>query len=101
MESRLKLQILLESILENRNVYYQPPSSIRMSYPAIVYSRNNIDNYHADNSIYKQEKSYNIIVIDEDPDSDIVDKISKLPKCRFNSHYVSDNLNHDSFTLYF
>lgn len=101
MESRLKLQILLESILGNRNVYYQPPSSIRMSYPAIVYSRNNIDNYHADNSIYKQEKSYNIIVIDEDPDSDIVDKISKLPKCRFNSHYVSDNLNHDSFTLYF
>ena len=82
-------------------MYYQPPSSIRMSYPAIVYSRNNIDNYHADNSIYKQEKSYNIIVIDEDPDSDIVDKISKLPKCRFNSHYVSDNLNHDSFTLYF
>lgn len=101
MESRLKLQILLESILGNRNVYYQPPSSIRMSYPAIVYSRNNIDNYHADNSIYKQEKSYNIIVIDEDPDSDIVNKISKLPKCRFNSHYVSDNLNHDSFTLYF
>ena len=101
MESRLKLQILLESILENRNVYYQPPSSIRMSYPAIVYSRNNIDNYHADNSIYKQEKSYNIIVIDEDPDSDIVNKISKLPRCRFDRHYTSDNLNHDSFTLYF
>lgn len=101
MESRLKLQILLESILGNRNVYYQPPSSIRMSYPAIVYSRNNIDNSHADNSIYKQEKSYNITVIDEDPDSDIVNKISKLPRCRFDRHYTSDNLNHDSFTLYF
>lgn len=101
MASRLDLQDMLENILGSRNVYYQPPSSVQMAYPAIVYSRSEIDNSHADNSVYKQSNVYEIIVIDEDPDSDVVVEISKLPRCRYDRHYVSDNLNHDVFTLYY
>lgn len=101
MESRLKLQAMLEELLGSRNVYYQPPASIKMKYPAIVYSRNRIDNTHANNQIYTQHFSYTLTVIDEDPDSEIVMKISKLPSCRFDRHFVSENLNHDTFTLYF
>lgn len=101
MASRLKLQTMLEELLESRNVYFQPPASIKMNYPAIVYNRNNIDRKHADNLPYTQFTSYEIIVIDRNPDSEIVQKISALPKCRFDRHYASDNLNHDVFTLYF
>ena len=40
---RLKLQKLLEDILEAngkaKNVYYQPPEGIKISYPCIVYNR--------------------------------------------------------------
>ena len=101
MGSRLELQTMLEKILGSRNVYFQPPESIKMKYPAIVYFRSNIANDSANNSVYKQSFFYELIVIDEDPDSEIVYKISKLPKCRFNRHYTADNLNHDTFTLYF
>lgn len=101
MASRLELQTELETILGSRNVYFQPPESIRMSYPAIVYSRARIDNRHANDSVYKQDDAYEIIVIDRNPDSEIVRKISKLPKCRFDRHYKADNLNHDVFTLYY
>ena len=101
MASRLKLQTMLEELLGSRNVYFQPPSSVKMSYPAIVYSRKLIDNEHADNTVYKQSFAYDLIIIDKNPDSDISMKISKLPKCRFDRHYVSDNLNHYVFTLYF
>lgn len=101
MASRLKLQTELEELLGTRNVYYSPPASLKMQYPAIVYSRSDIDNAHANNSVYKQECAYEITVIDRNPDSEIVKKVSRLPRCRFNRHYPSDNLNHDVFTIYY
>lgn len=99
MGSRLELQNLLESILGSRNVYYQPPESIKIKYPAIIYSRNDIDNNFADDIVYMQNHTYQIIVIDANPDSEIINKISKLPMCRYDRHYTSDNLNHDVFIL--
>lgn len=101
MASRLQLQTELEELLGSRNVYFQPPASVRMQYPAIVYSRSNIENRHADNNVYMQSYFYEITVINEDPDSEIVEKVSKLPTCRFDRHYKADNLNHDVFTLYY
>ena len=101
MATRVDLQNGLEELLGSRNVYYQPPESLKMSYPAIVYSRKTIDNSYANNSVYKQNYAYEITVIDKNPDSEIVNKISKLPTCRFDRHFKSDNLNHDVFTLYY
>lgn len=101
MASRLSLQALLETILGSRNVYFQPPPGVNLKYPAIVYSRNDIDNTYADNEVYKQEREYSIIVIDPNPDSVHVDNVSKIPRIKFNRHYAADNLNHDVFTLYY
>lgn len=101
MGSRLELQTLLENILGSRNVYFQPPASVQMNYDAIVYYRSDILNAFADDSVYKQDLAYEVVVIYEDPDSDLPLKISKLPKCRFERHYTADNLNHDLFTLYY
>ena len=101
MASRLELQTLLEKILESQNVYFQSPSSNKMKYPAIRYSLNSIDNTHANDDVYNQSKSYSITLIDFDPDSIFVDKLSKLQKCRFDRFYTADNLNHWVFTLYF
>lgn len=101
MDRRPLLQELLETILGTNNVYFQPPTSVKMSYPAIVYSRRDIDNNFANNTAYIQSPSYDVTVIDEDPDSEIVQKVSKLPLCSFNRHFEQDNLNHDVFILYF
>lgn len=101
MATRLDLQTLLEGLLGSRNVYFQPPPSVQMSYPAIVFSRKSIDNTFANNSVYKQDNAYDVTVIDKNPDSEFVVKVSQLPKCRFDRHYTKDNLNHDVFTLYY
>ena len=101
MATRVDLQNVLEELLGSRNVYYQPPESLKMNYPAIVYVRKTIDNSYANNSVYKQNYAYEITVIDKNPDSEIVNKVSKLPSCRFDRHFKSDNLNHDIFTLYY
>ena len=101
MASRLELHEDLCKILGSRNVYYNPPASVKMKYPAIVYSRDTIDTRHADNSVYNQKTAYSVTVVDPDPDSAFVDSIVKLPLCRFSRHYVADNLNHDTFILYY
>lgn len=101
MANRLELHELLCKTLGSRQVYFQPPSSIRMKYPAIIYSRSRIGNEFANDSVYNQTYQYSITVIDEDPDSEIVERVSKLPMCSFDRHYTADNLNHDTFTIYY
>lgn len=101
MSDRLNLQTELETILGSRNVYFQPPSSVRMQYPAIVYSRKDIEKRSANDGVYQKLPSYEVILIDKNPDSKFVDKILELPYCGFDRHYESDNLNHDVFTLYY
>ena len=101
MGNRLALQAKLEEVLGSENVYFQPPSSVKMKYDAIVYSRKNIENVFANNGVYNQYECYEVVVIYRDPDSDIPRKISKLPMCRFDRHYEIDNLNHDVFTIYY
>lgn len=101
MGRREDLQQILENLLGSRNVYFQPPSTLQMSYPAIVYSRSSIQNKHANNNVYIQYDGYQLVVIYKDPDSDIPKRVSKLPLCKHNSSYKSDNLNHDSFTIYY
>lgn len=100
MADRLILHEELCRLLGSRHVYFQPPETVRMSYPAIVYRRYAIDNVHADNVPYLQYDGYEITVIDKDPDSEVVRAVSKLPSCRFNRHFTNDNLNHDVFVIY-
>ena len=101
MRPRAELHEILCNVLGSRNIYFQPPETIKLKYPAIVYSRDNIRNYHADNDVYNKMIVYQLMIIDKNPDSNIVQNISKLPLCQFNRHYVADNLNHDIFLIYF
>lgn len=101
MRPRAELHEILCNVLGSRNVYFQPPETIKLKYPAIIYSRDNIRNYHANDNVYNQMIAYQLMIIDKNPDSIIVQNISKLPFCRFNRHYVADNLNHDIFLIYF
>lgn len=102
MASRLELHTLLGEILgDPKRVYFQPPASKMMVYPAIVYERDNMNSTFADNKPYRHVKRYQVTVIDRDPDSEIPDKIAALPLSGFLRHFASDSLNHDIFSLYF
>lgn len=101
MGSRLELQTKLEELLGSRNVYYQPPENLKIEYPAIRYSLSTIISRHADGMKYSNFKRYEIVVIDKLPDNKVINKILELPFSSFDRHYISDNLNHDSITLYF
>ena len=101
MASRLDLHEILCGVLNSRSCYFQPPSSVRMQYPAIRYSIKEVDKRSADDIAYRKLPCYELILIDKNPDSEFIEKLLDLPYCSYDRHYESDNLNHDVFTLYF
>jgi len=101
MARRLELQVILETILGSRNVYFQPPENLKMQYPCIVYARDNLNIDHADNNVYHLKTRYQITVIDVNPDSIIHEKIAALPLSSYSRFFTADNLNHDVYSLYF
>lgn len=101
MASRLELQTKLEELLGSRQVYYQSPESVKMEYPAIVYSKNDVKITHANNAVYSKKMQYTVTVISKKPDNPVTEKILELPYCSYDRSYKSENLNHDVLTLYY
>ena len=107
MSRRMKLHNILCAILScpdkglECRAYFQPPSSVKMKYPAIVYALDDIENTFANNGVYLSARKYSVTVIDSDPDSSLVGKVASMPTSRFNRHYPKDNLNHDVFEIFF
>ena len=99
MAPRLELQALLKVITPN--VYFQPPPTIQLSYPCIIYKRDDVKTEHANNLPYSTKKRYQITVIDRDPDSALPDQIAALESSAFDRHYTADDLNHDVYRLFF
>lgn len=100
MVTREELQTIFEKLLGSKNVYYQPPETLKISYPAIIYSKSNITKTHADNKGYRMNTRYNIIVVAQRPDHPVIQKLLELPYCSYDRRYISDNLYHDSLNLY-
>lgn len=101
MSRRLELQTKLEELLGSRNVYYQAPESLKMSYPCIRYDKGKPDVKHANNIKYINKACYEVVVIDKKPDNAVIDKILELPYSSVDRHYTTDNLHHDVIILYY
>ena len=65
-DRRLALHNLLCKILscpiegEQCRCYFQPPESIKMNYPAIVYSLDDIDKTYANDGVYLSNRKYSL-----------------------------------------
>lgn len=92
------MSAILHGISEN--VYFQPPETVKMKYPCIVYELETVNTNFADNILYLYKDRYKVTVIDKDPDSEIADEISKLQYCVFDRHFTLDNLNHFVYLIY-
>ena len=100
MGQRLKLQERFEELLGSENVYFQPPPSVQMQYPCIVYERAPFHVRHADNLPYSIADRYTVTIIDRNPDTELPKKLAGWKFCTINRSFTSDNLNHYVFDLY-
>ena len=103
MESRrVKLHQELVDILGTSHVYYDPPESIKMVYPCIIYERESGHSDYADNSTYRYTQSYQVTYVNHAVENDVCKKLlDHFQMIRYSRHFVADNLHHDVFYLYF
>lgn len=102
MATRLQLHEELCTLLGSRQVYFQPPSNVKMKYPCFVYQANAGEESRADNRRYMFERRYQLTYITKDPDDPLPTSIGDhFEKCRYGSDYVTDNLYHSNFDLYY
>lgn len=100
-DRRLELHEKLKSIMTNGNVYHQPPESLKLKFPCIVYERARDRAIYADDVPYMRKMRYTITLIDKKSVSDYLESLLALPYCTFDRHFASDDLNHDVFTIYY
>jgi hypothetical protein len=96
---RKELQDIFLGICDH--VYFQPPESIKLTYPCIIYKRDKMDTKYANNKKYAHLMRYQVKVIDNDPDSDLPSSVLELSLCNHVQNFVTDGLNHDVFELYY
>lgn len=101
MKTRLELQELLEDILGSRNVYYQPPETLKIKFPAIVYEMSNFKDKYADDDIFFRKIYYTVTYISASIDMEIIDKLSRIKYCKMSRQFTNDNLYHTVYDLYF
>lgn len=81
------------------NAYFQPPASLKLKYPCLIYLLSGNGELIADDDIYHLKKEYQVIVVDRDPDSAIADRFIFNRRFKFQRSYQSDGLNHFVFTI--
>lgn len=100
MNRRIELHHKLEKILGSKNVYFQPPTGLKISFPCVVYNLATANDVHADNRIYRRLYRYTMTYITKDPDDPKRDAFDDMQYCAFDRFFVSDNLNHYVYTIY-
>lgn len=101
MGDRITLHNKLKAILGSDQVYFQPPETVKMEYPAIIYKEDIFRSDYADNTSYLIHTGYTITLITKKHQEDTILKILKLPKCMHDRQYISDNLYHNAFTMFY
>jgi hypothetical protein len=102
MARRLQLHEKFCEILGTRNVYFQPPASVKLNYNCIVYKVSNRNDLRADNKRYRNLIAYEVKLIYRDPDSELPEILmNSFDYIMHNNTFVVDNLHHDVFTIYY
>ena len=102
MSTRLELQEKLETLLGSENVYFQPPESIKLKYPCIVYSLDPVYTENADNKKYIVINRYHIKHIYKKLSGCLRNELlNSFMMISHDNTLIAEGMYNDDFTLYF
>lgn len=102
MAERLQLQKDLVNLLGSKNVYYDPPETIKLQYPCFIYQSDIPYDVKANNRSYMYVKRYSVTYIDTNPDNDMTKRIlTTFGHASAGNPYTSDGLHHYPFDIYY
>lgn len=97
---RSDFHVRLQTLAPGYRIYFQPPSNVKMAYPAIVYELDRIVKKRANNGVYLKTRRYQVKLITKNPDDSMVDVLASMVHSEFERHYTADMLNHFVFNIY-
>lgn len=98
---RIKFRNKLSDHTGVTKMYFQrPPKHITDFDRCIVYSGKPGLRY-ADNHAYIKGTYYTVTYIHSDPDDEVVDKLCDFPYSHFDRQFISDDLYHDVFIIFY
>lgn len=102
-QMRSTLQTILEEIQTTANetphVYFEPPETVKMSYPCFVYHFTGYNSVNANDDDYLKSEEYAVRYITKKADPPIPKAVAALPHVTYDRHYVAENLHHFMFTF--
>lgn len=102
MAKQRELQKKLCDVLGSKHVYFQPPESIKLVYPCIVYRLETPEDRHANNRVYISNDRWTLTLIEYNPLSTVADDlVSHFSMCRKTQRFTADNLYHTTLQLYY
>lgn len=101
MDKRMQLQSELERLV-GFNVYFQPPATVQLKYPCVIYNLSSGNATYADNSVHTYTNRFELIFIYRKQNMEIVETVLRtFPMCTVSRVYIADNLYHYVFNLYY
>lgn len=102
MDTWSKLREELIRVTGIKNVYYQPPSNVKMIFPCIRFKLDQTNIKYASNNTHTIRMRYQITYVSNSVNDSIIELlITNLAYCSFDRIYVSDNLYHYVFTIFY
>ena len=105
----------LMDLLGTGEVYFQPSADAGtnafgenyiftgIEYPCFILKRTTAYQPHANDRNYLFRPGYEVTYINRDePDPEMIEQVMlHFPHCRYDRHFVADNLHHDVFMIYY
>ena len=102
LDKRLELDAKFREILGSTNVYFQPPETLKMQYPCIVYFKTSVPARYANDLIYSYKQCYTVTYVDKNPDAELpFDLLKAFQYSKIDSFYKSEGLNHTKLTIFY
>jgi len=98
--SVLTVHSYLASLFPTVTLYFQPPETLKLTYPCIIYSIENIFTRHADNRPYKIKNRYSLMLITRTLDETLNDILLSIESARFERLFIGENLYHFIVTIH-
>ena len=99
---RMKFSDKLKEFVTPENVHFQPPATVKLKYPCIIYQRMPAHKEFANNTKFLNKPLWRVQVIDNNPDSIIGDNIDNaFMYSKIVSMDTIDNLLHTTLEIYY
>lgn len=97
--SRIDFHKLLLTLTPN--VYFQEPTNINIKYPAIIYKLSKVDTTNANDRVYTSMRKYEVTLIDDDPDSNLIDRLLSFKYATFDRQIIYQGITNTILNIYY